>query len=284
MGVRKRAALRGQWYPESMEACLKEVEGFLKEKWIHRPEGDHYRAGIVPHAGWLFSGSIACRVIETLARGTKPDLVVLFGHHLGPSDPTTVMAEGILETPFGDLTVNTDFSEALSKAPFIRKEMGPFMAPENTLELQLPFVRYFFGDIPVCLMGVAPNKSAVPTGQAVVETAIQMGLTVKLIGSTDLTHYGPNFGFTPQGKGKAARQWVDATNDREAIDKMLALDVQGFAQEALIKHNACCSGAVTATLAAAQALGIPRGLEIAHTTSFVKSPSDSFVGYTGVVF
>ncbi|BCS98010.1 MEMO1 family protein [Desulfoluna limicola] len=284
MGVRKRAALRGQWYPESMESCLKEVEGYQKEGWMHRAEGEHYRAGIVPHAGWFFSGSIACRVIEILARGTKPDLLVLFGHHLRASDPTSVMTEGTLETPFGDLTVNADFSEAVSKAPFIRQEMGPFMAPENTLELQLPFVRYYFGNIPVCLMGVAPNTHAEATGQFVVNTARDLGLTLKIIGSTDLTHYGPNFGFTPQGKGEAARTWVDESNDREAIDKMIALDAPYFTHEALTRHNACCAGAVTATLSAAQTLGSIQGIEIAHTTSFDKSPSDSFVGYTGVVF
>lgn len=284
MGVRKRATLRGQWYPESMEACLKELEGFQKEGWIHRPEGDHYRAGIVPHAGWLFSGSIACRVIETLSKGTRPDLVVLFGHHLSPSDPTTVMTEGTLETPFGDLEVSTDFADAIARMPFIRKEMGAFMAPENTLELQLPFVRYFFKEIPVCLMGVAPNDHAAATGQAVIHTASQLGLTVKVIGSTDLTHYGTSFGFTPQGKGEAARTWVNETNDRQAIDKMTALDADYFTNEALTHQNACCAGAVSATLAAARAMGITRGVELAHTTSYRKSPSDSFVGYTGVVF
>jgi len=284
MGVRKRAALRGQWYPESREACLKEVEGFQKEKWMGRPEGDHYRAGIVPHAGWFFSGSIACRVIETVAKGEKPDLVVLFGHHLGPVDPTIVMTEGTLETPFGDLSVNTEFSEALGKIPFIRKEMGPFMAPENTLELQLPFIRHFFGETAVCLMGVAPNKNAALTGQAVVNTANQLGLTVKIIGSTDLTHYGPNFSFTPQGKGEASRTWVNECNDREAIDRMTALDAKYFTRGALTRRNACCAGAVTATIAAAKALGLTGGIEVAHTTSFQKNPSDSFVGYTGVVF
>ncbi|WP_300667200.1 AmmeMemoRadiSam system protein B [Desulfoluna sp.] len=284
MGARKRAALRGQWYPESREACLKEIEGFQKEGWMTRPQGDHYRAGIVPHAGWFFSGSLACRVIETLAKGEKPDLVVLFGHHLGPSAPTNVMTEGILETPFGDLTVHTEFSEALSKTPFIRREMGPFMAPENTLELQLPFVRLFFGETAVCLLGVAPNKQAALTGLAVVNTANQLGLTIKVIGSTDLTHYGPNFSFTPQGKGEASRTWVNECNDREAIDHMTALDAPYFTHEALLRQNACCAGAVTATLAAAKALGSPGGVEIAHTTSYAKSPSDSFVGYTGVVF
>ena len=284
MGVIKRAALRGHWYPESREACLKGIEGFRREKWISVPSGKHYRAGIVPHAGWLFSGSIACRVIEALARGSRPDLVVLLGHHLRPSDPTTVMDEGTLETPFGGLTVHDAFSKHLAETPFIRRDMASFMAPENTLELQLPFVRRFFGEIPVCLMGVAPNAHAMPIGQAVIHTAAQMGLTVTLIGSTDLTHYGPNFDFTPQGKGEAARKWVDESNDREAIDQMVCLDAPYFTETALQKKNACCAGAVAATLAAVSALGIRQGTEIAHTTSYSKSPSESFVGYAGVIF
>ena len=284
MAVRKQATLRGQWFPESMEACLKEIAGFQKEGWLNQAQGDGYHAGIAPHAGWFFSGSIACRVIETLARGDKPDLVVLFGHHLRPSAPTTVMTEGTLETPFGDLTIHGDFSKTISKAPFIRSEMAPFMAPENTLELQLPFVRHFFGEVPICLMGVAPNRYAAPTGKTVVATAAEMGLSVKVIGSTDLTHYGPNFGFTPKGKGKEALKWVSESNDREAIQHMVELDDTYFTQDALSRQNTCCAGAVAATLAAARTLDATRGIEIAHTTSFDKSPSDSFVGYTGVVF
>lgn len=284
MTVRKEATLKGQWYPETREACLKEVNGFLQERWIKEPEGDSFIAGIVPHAGWFFSGSIACRVIRSLVSGETPDLIVLFGHHLGPYDPTCVMSEGAIETPFGDLDVHDGFASALSEFPFIRSDMATFMKPENTLELQLPFVRHFFGDTPVCLIAPAPNNHAEDVGRAVVTTARELGLTIRIIGSTDLTHYGPNFGFTPKGKGDEAREWVEKENDRQAVGAMVDVEPTYFTRAALKNSNACCAGAVAATLAAVRSMGIHQGQQIAYTNSYRKSPSESFVGYAGVLF
>jgi len=42
--------------------------------------------GVVPHAGWYFSGKLAARVFHTLKSMKKPEVVVLFGGHLGPGD------------------------------------------------------------------------------------------------------------------------------------------------------------------------------------------------------
>ncbi|MCK5008480.1 MAG: AmmeMemoRadiSam system protein B, partial [Spirochaetales bacterium] len=39
-------------------------------------------AGIAPHAGWSFSGSIACHVFQSIPRDT--DTVVVVGGHLSP--------------------------------------------------------------------------------------------------------------------------------------------------------------------------------------------------------
>ncbi|MCG8473220.1 MAG: AmmeMemoRadiSam system protein B [Desulfobacterales bacterium] len=284
MTVRREATLKGQWYPQSGEACVEEMDRFLREGWIRRPKREVCVAGIVPHAGWHFSGSIACRVVESLSQGEKPDLVVLFGHHLGPYDPTCVMTEGLLETPLGDLEVHRAFARALGEYPYIRRDVESFLKPENTLEIQLPFVRRFFGEIPVCLIAPAPNRHAEDVGRAVVATALEMDLSIRMIGSTDLTHYGPDFDFTPKGGGEEARAWVESENDREAIKHMLALEPAYFTRKALSRSNACCAGAVASTLAAVKSQGGESGELLAYTSSFYKSSSESFVGYAGVVY
>ena len=40
-----------------------------------------------------------------------------------------------------------------------------------------------------------------------------------------MTHYGPNYGFSPAGKGRAALDWVKNTNDSRAIKAMVEMDV-----------------------------------------------------------
>jgi MEMO1 family protein len=55
-------------------------------------------------------------------------------------------------------------------------------------------------------------------------------------------------------------------------------------QEARKSGNACCAGAAAAAIAAGKKMGAVHALEIGYATSYEKSPGDSFVGYTGIVF
>jgi hypothetical protein len=55
MEVRRRALPAG-WYPVSARDCRREIEDYLRAA-PPRPEGlERVRGGIVPHAGWLYSG------------------------------------------------------------------------------------------------------------------------------------------------------------------------------------------------------------------------------------
>ena len=54
--------------------------------------------------------------------------------------------------------------------------------------------------------------------------------------------------------------------------------------EGLRNQNACCSGAVAAAVAAVRHMGAKVSKELAYSTSYEKSPGDSFVGYVGIVF
>jgi len=107
---------------------------------------------------------------------------------------------------------------------------------------------------------------------------------VKVIGSTDLTHYGYNYGFTSKGTGKEAVDWVRNENDRRVIDAMLALEPEQVIAEARANQNACCAGAAATAIEAGKHLGADCADTIAYATSYDKSPGDSFVGYVGIVF
>ena len=107
---------------------------------------------------------------------------------------------------------------------------------------------------------------------------------MKVLGSTDLTHYGHNYGFAPKGTGSNAVDWVKNQNDQRVIDALLALEPERVIQEATANQNACCAGAAATAISAGKALGASQADTIDYTTSYDKSPSDSFVGYVGIVF
>lgn len=283
MNLRK-AAFAGTWYPADARACEQAISDFLEEFSGIDPNGNECMGGIVPHAGWFFSGSIACNTIARLKGPAPTDVVVVFGMHLHPRSPNFIMAQGAWETPFGDLPVAQDLSQDLNRRfPFTRETPVAFTR-DNTIELQLPFVKYFFPQAEVLTLGLPPTPAAMDIGRAVVTEARAKGLRIKVVGSTDLTHYGPNYGFTPQGSGARAVAWVREKNDRRMINAMLAMDGAAVIREGIASQNACCAGAAAGAIAAVREIGADQGKLLAYATSHDKSPGDSFVGYAGVLF
>ena len=280
----RRAVFAGSWYPDSSEACEYEIRTFLKSGECKKTTTDACAGGIVPHAGWFFSGQIACNVIHRLADKDPPDVIVVFGMHLHPKSPNYIMAKGAWETPFGSIPVHTEMARALTAHFPFRIETPNNFTKDNTIELQLPFIKHFFPQAEIVTMGLPPVKASLDIARTTAEAATQLGLKMKVIGSTDLTHYGYNYGFMPKGSGPSALKWVRDENDRRVIDAMLAMKPIEVINEALTNQNACCAGAAAGAVTAAKALGATRAETVAYSSSHEKSPGDSFVGYVGIVF
>jgi AmmeMemoRadiSam system protein B len=283
MKVRK-SLFSGSWYPGNASACEKEIKSFLKEYCTETISDRPLTGGIVPHAGWYFSGSIACNVIHCLTREKSPDVFVIFGMHLNSGSPAYIMTEGAWETPFGVIEIENALARELCEKFSFQIETAERFTQDNTIELQLPFIKYFFKDAKIVPIGAPPTKDSLEMGKTVVAISKQLGLQLKVIGSTDLTHYGPNYGFMSHGRGASAVDWVRNENDRRVIDAMLTMEPEKVIKESTANQNACCGGAAATAIAAAKALGAQKAETIAYATSHDKSPGDSFVGYVGIVF
>ena len=283
MGARK-SMLAGSWYPGSASGCRKDIETFLREIPIVKDNDTSFIGGIVPHAGWYFSGSIACNVFRSLKDDPPPDAVVMFGMHLHPSSPNYIMKEGAWETPLGDIEIAETLADAVyRKFPF-NIETEYEYTQDNTIEVQLPFIKYFYKDAQLLPMGVPPNRNSLEIGKAVVQLAGDLDMRILVVGSTDLTHYGTNYGYFPKGTGPEALNWVTQDNDANVISAMLEMDPGKVIDQGLKNHNACCSGAAATAIEALKGMGAKKAKTIKYATSYEKSPGDSFVGYVGMVF
>jgi AmmeMemoRadiSam system protein B len=280
----RQAALSGSWYSGTASGCRQEIEYFINNSTVLPDPSHPVVGGIVPHAGWYYSGNIACDVIRLLSSGeSAPDALVIFGTHLYPDAPVAVMKEGAWETPLGDLIIHEPLARELClQVPFDIETQSD--APDNTIEVQLPFIKYFWKDIKILPISAPPSPKSVEMGKIVVDVARKMALKILILGSTDLTHYGPNYGYMPKGRGKAALQWVSEINDRSVIAAILSMDPLNIIRDAQQKHNACCSGAAAAALSAGLAMGAVESRLVTYATSHEKSPGESFVGYAGIVF
>lgn len=282
----RKAAFAGSWYPAQASECERQIESFVEQSLSRIDRRMNPVGGVVPHAGWYYSGAIACRVFHHLsqARAFDPDVFLVFGMHLNSNSPSYIMTDGAWETPLGNIEVDRDLAQRLASAHGSIIETPTDFTPDNTIELQLPFIKYFFENAKIVAMGVPPDSVALDIGVAAVEAAMALGRRVMIIGSTDLTHYGANYGFTSRGSAKKALTWVQEENDRLVIDAILEMNPENVIQVARINQNACCAGAVAAAVASAKQLGANQSEPVAYATSYEKSPGDSFVGYVGVVF
>ncbi len=283
----KTADFAGSWYPRDEKECERAIQGFLKEK--SGPLKGDFTAGIVPHAGWVFSGSIACRVTASLVpvkEGDAVDTVALFGCHMHEHSQSYVMGSGGVETPFGVIEVDAELAGCLaSDSNLGLQSISPLKFPrENTLELQYPFIKYFFPNARILIAGVAPSSLAARIGRAAAAHAMDLNRNIKVIGSTDMSHYGPGFGFTPAGTGPKAVDWVTTQNDAKAMAAMESMDEDAILAQGLERHNMCCPGAVAAAVAAAKKMGAAKAVVLDYATSFETSRSDSFVGYSGLLY
>ncbi len=282
--VRPRTLPAG-WYPSSE----KETEHILDEwekEWRSEAEGAERRgiSAVVPHAGWAFSGKLAYKTIRYLSADC--DSVIVVGGHMHKGEGLLVAQEDGFETPFGPLMSDKEFVDRLSRRA--RNEnsvtVGADKVPDNTVEVNLPFVKKLFPDRNVVWLRAGAGAEARVLGRLCAETAEELEKKVVVIGSTDLTHYGPSFGFTPKGTGDDAYRWVKEENDGAIVEAMRNMDAEEVLRIGNEHKAACSSGAAAAAISFAEHKGVEKGRVIGYASSHDVHPGDSFVGYAGIVY
>lgn len=288
----RKPVVAGQFYPAQHDSCAAEIHEFLEKIPPHDSLPETIVAGIVPHAGWTFSGALAATVFTAIKeQHEKVNTFVIFGAAHGYfGEAPAVCGGGTWLTPLGEVVVDEELAEAVLSGSGAMDDFHAHGA-EHSIEVQIPFIQDIFPGAKILPILVPPREQAVVLGNAVGQIiGAAEDKKIVCIGSTDLTHYGPRYGFTPMGVGNPAVQWAKEVNDRKFIDLALKMDSQGLLASAAENCNACGSGAAAATIAAAKQLGKTEGALLAHTTSNdvmlekMNAPSQDSVGYAAIVF
>jgi hypothetical protein len=289
----REPAVAGRFYPRDRQTCLDEIRKmFVPQDFPDVP--DRPVGGIVPHAGWLFSGDTALTVYRAIESRRRPGTFVLLGAAHRPIPGNALFSEGAWRSPLGEVPIDDRVAgEILSRAAAADLLSADPRAheAEHSLEVQLPLLQYLFPDIQIVPILVCGDGDPVALGRIVGEVIRDRRADAVCIGSSDLTHYGSSYGYTPQGLGEAAVRWVRDENDRRMLRLMETLDAEQVVPEARNHMNACGAGAIAATLAAVRVLGATAGHVVRYTTSFDvlrdkmgQTDYDAAVGYPGVVF
>ncbi|MFQ5507134.1 MAG: AmmeMemoRadiSam system protein B [Planctomycetota bacterium] len=275
----------GSFYPASPS----EIREFLAE-WRARDPGvaSHPAplGGLVPHAGWTYSGYVAYLLFARLGRvaGSLKRLVLLGAVHVPGVLRASLGDWDAWGTPLGRLPVDREFEQRLLNRSACCRSPGAHLG-EHSIEVQLPIIVDTLGDLPIVPIAVPPSSEWRGLGRVLAEAAAGPVPSTAIIASSDLTHYGAHFyGWAPAGTGEPAVEFATG-NDRRFLDRVRGLDPEGALHEARVNRNACGSGAVAAAIEACKGLGAARGELLAHTNSLRPGEhAESFVGYAAVAF
>ena len=279
----RRAYLANRWYPGAEHGCREAIDNHASEA---QPRDGLWRALVAPHAGWAFSGDAMGRGYRWLSESNPDvDLVVVYGSHRGPDGPTTVFCDEGWETPLGLLETAEPVALEVRERLTLGREPAVPARPDNAAEVHMPFVKHFFSQAELLMVGVEASERALDIGKTVADICLELGRKPVFVGSTDLTHYGPNYGYSPQGSGAAAVDWVRRVNDRGFLDPLLGGEPKDALEHALAHGSACCPGAVLAAVGSASRVASDSSAPtlVDHYLSADVMPSDSFVGYASVV-
>jgi len=291
MAVRM-AAVAGQFYESSPPKCLAHIEQMLSARSLPPDLPSTIVAGIVPHAGWVFSGDLAGMVFAAIKQKQPVDTFVIFGAvHAVRTRRGILYDTGQWGTPLGTIDVDEPLAAAIldQGSDLIQADTSAH-SREHSIEVQVPFIQHLFPEAKIVPLLVPPIAASHQIGRAVARIIKQSDQRIVCIASTDLTHYGPSYGFTPMGTGREGINWAREKNDQMFINQALAMQADEIVASSQLYGNACGPGATAAAVAVAQDLGSEQGILLAHTTSaqimeekFQQKNYDS-VGYAAIIY
>jgi len=275
----RRMRLPPGWYPRRARDIL-DIADRARQAMPDR----NALAAVSPHAGWYYCGSLMGLSLASLDEGART--LIVFGGHLPPGSRPRLAPEDAFETPLGDIEAEAGLRDALSGEMELEADVGV----DNTVEVILPMLKAFFPEARLLWLRSPNDASAAGLGRAVARLAYGRGLRAAAIGSTDLTHYGEAYGFTPAGRGRQALEWVREVNDARIVKAMLAMDGEGTLAMGNRESAACSAGAALSAMAFAAEGGARAGSLNAYATSLDADTSsadeeaEQFVGYASISY
>jgi len=189
-----------KWYPDS-KVQLQEMLGDFFNKTAAKKIPGQVVGIISPHAGLSYSGQCAANAFLHLEKLQNLERVILLGvTHRIRFHGALVSDFQYNSTPLGLIPVDTDVTASLANEALFRKN-NRAMQDEHSLENQLPFLQYIqqklknnrYKIVPI-LISYLDKKDF-----AKVAASIKKHITPRtvVIASSDFTHYGSNYGYTP---------------------------------------------------------------------------------------
>lgn len=181
----RHPAVAGSFYPADSVSLAHDLDRMLQTDAVPQ----HAKAIIVPHAGYVYSGTVAG---ELIAETEIPPTVVLLGpNHHGAGQDIAVTGADSWSTPLGEVPVAASLRDRLCREipALVIDERAH--AAEHSLEVMLPFLQRRQSDLQIVPISLRylDYRGAAELGRSIAAVLRQQQEEVLLLASSDMNHF-----------------------------------------------------------------------------------------------
>ncbi len=245
-------AVAGLFYPAQSNALRSIVRNLLDDA-VAEPSLPNIHGLIAPHAGYVYSGSVAAHAFSQVA-GTSWDLVVVLSPSHREMFRGASVYPGDFDTPLGRVTVNREIAVQLAEAsPLIQAGIVGHRQ-EHGIEVELPFLQTVVDEFELLPIVMGTQDWETCETVAAQLWPLIRDKRVLVVASSDLSH------FYPQARANEL--------DRVVVDDVEAYEPERFYRDIRTgRCEACGFGPILVTMLLTQKRGATKANVLTYRTS-----------------
>jgi len=270
-------SVAGSFYPLAPGDLKADISKYLQD--VVAEEIDGSVVGIiVPHAGYVYSGSVAAHAFKALDNISPRDVLLVGPSHYVSFSGISVFPKGCFSTPLGNVSINSSIAENYLTSYEEVHDYPHVHNPEHALEVELPFLQSVlepgFNIVPL-LVGASEEKTLSALSKIMSSFICNTKDTVDkerlVVVSVDLSHYHSYD--------------VAKKLDMAGLEAILNIEPDVFWDRVLSKETEIdAPGVVYSFLKVCRKLNIKSKLLKYANSGDVSGDKQRVVGYSAVVF
>jgi len=258
-------AVAGMFYPADKQVLKQDIHRYLEQCQMASNTNIVPKAIVVPHAGYVYSGSIAASAYQYLQPlKDKIKRVVLLGpSHRVAFKGLAVPGSEYFKTPLGDITLDKQAIADLLELPQV-VESNYAHEEEHSLEVQLPFLQEVLDDFSLVPV-VIGDADRYEVAEVIKHLLSGHEDETILVISSDLSHY---------------HSYEEATR----MDRATSEAIVNYKPELIQYDDACGRNGIKGLLTIAEEKKLKADIVDLRNSGDTAGSKDRVVGYGAYVF
>ena len=274
----RKSCVSGMFYENNPNFLKEDIDNLFNKIPENNEKYEKIVAGIVPHAGYIYSGKTACYTFNEIRKNELPDTFIILGpNHTGYGTKIDVCDYEKWETPLSLVDVDHEFIQELLNVDSNVYIDNNAHVREHSIEVELPFIQFIceghdFKIVPIVISQQIPQLCE-KLAKSLDEVIKKLNRNCIIIASTDLNHYDD--------------QETTTFLDNKIIKSVESMDMNQMVKDIIDYDITMCGyGPVITATFYSKLQNANTSIVLNHTTSGETSGDyNSVVGYmSGIIF